>query len=366
MRNKKAFTLAETLITLAIIGIVSAITIPNLINTYQTKTWNTGANLFEKKLKIALQIMNSQQTLIGHITTENFIEELSKHIKITKICDNDNLIDCFNDSIYWLEENSTQNTTDISTIKKAKNFGHDNWDTNIIGLQFANGITSLIAYNPINMGNEEENIICKQDPYSNKIEVTNCIAMIYDTSGYKAPNTRGKDIRSINVPNLGNGCLFKIGKTCYSTILSLSEPMTYAKCAGENATTVGVKTPAGEYASKFGIKNCYYDNDYWASAAEACGGADKLPTEQQLTDLANYLYNSDKVTQAGTTSNLKMDMEKLSLFNFTLDSSNIFVVWSNNEANGQYTYSRYFHKTRSGQRYSTRETNNHYTLCIGN
>ena len=34
---KSAFTLAETLITLGIIGIVAAITIPNLIHTYQEK-----------------------------------------------------------------------------------------------------------------------------------------------------------------------------------------------------------------------------------------------------------------------------------------------------------------------------------------
>jgi len=35
MHKKKSFTLAETLITLAIVGIVAALTIPNLINNYQ-------------------------------------------------------------------------------------------------------------------------------------------------------------------------------------------------------------------------------------------------------------------------------------------------------------------------------------------
>ena len=34
-RTPKAFTLAETLITLAIIGIVAAMTIPSLVQKYQ-------------------------------------------------------------------------------------------------------------------------------------------------------------------------------------------------------------------------------------------------------------------------------------------------------------------------------------------
>ena len=35
MKNKNGFTLAETLITLGIIGIVAAMTIPTLINGYK-------------------------------------------------------------------------------------------------------------------------------------------------------------------------------------------------------------------------------------------------------------------------------------------------------------------------------------------
>ena len=37
MDDKKAFTLAEILITLSIIGIVAALTIPNLIQNYKRK-----------------------------------------------------------------------------------------------------------------------------------------------------------------------------------------------------------------------------------------------------------------------------------------------------------------------------------------
>ena len=39
LRSQRGFTLAETLITLGIIGVVAAITIPNLITNYQRRAW---------------------------------------------------------------------------------------------------------------------------------------------------------------------------------------------------------------------------------------------------------------------------------------------------------------------------------------
>ena len=41
MKKKKAFTLAEVLITLTIIGVIAAITIPNLYSKYQKHVWVT-------------------------------------------------------------------------------------------------------------------------------------------------------------------------------------------------------------------------------------------------------------------------------------------------------------------------------------
>lgn len=48
IRSTEAFTLAEVLITLAVIGIVAAMTIPTLINNYQKKDYHFASetNLF--------------------------------------------------------------------------------------------------------------------------------------------------------------------------------------------------------------------------------------------------------------------------------------------------------------------------------
>ena len=90
-----AFTLAEVLITLAIIGVVAAMTIPTLVANYQDKAFETASTTFQRKLGEALKIMNVNSNLAGFQTTESFVEELSKHIKITKTCSNDKLTDCF-------------------------------------------------------------------------------------------------------------------------------------------------------------------------------------------------------------------------------------------------------------------------------
>lgn len=57
---KKAFTLAEVLITLAVIGIVAALTIPKLIQNNNQKAWDTAADVFNKRLEVAARVMNTQ------------------------------------------------------------------------------------------------------------------------------------------------------------------------------------------------------------------------------------------------------------------------------------------------------------------
>ena len=56
--TNKGFTLAEVLITLGVIGVVSALTLPTLIKNYQKKTWveglKVGVSIFEQGFKQAM------------------------------------------------------------------------------------------------------------------------------------------------------------------------------------------------------------------------------------------------------------------------------------------------------------------------
>ena len=55
--KKAAFTLAETLITLTIIGIVAALTIPNLISSYQKHTYVVGLKKAYSQLQNAMKMI---------------------------------------------------------------------------------------------------------------------------------------------------------------------------------------------------------------------------------------------------------------------------------------------------------------------
>uniref|UniRef100_UPI00402A565C type II secretion system protein n=1 Tax=Candidatus Scatousia sp. TaxID=3085663 RepID=UPI00402A565C len=58
--RKKGFTLAEVLITLGIIGIVAAMTLPTLVNKYQKRTYIAGLQKFYTQISQAMQTMKQQ------------------------------------------------------------------------------------------------------------------------------------------------------------------------------------------------------------------------------------------------------------------------------------------------------------------
>ena len=276
MTKRFGFTLAEVLITLAIIGVVATMTIPTLVADYQKKSWETSRDVFNRKLTEALRVMNVQQTIANKGDTINFVNELSKHFKITKICSNDKLQDCFNSEVVWGDE-----TVDMSKVKKAKHFGLE-WDSDLIGVQFANGTTGLVAYNPD----------CTGDPYNNRFEGTGCTSILYDTSGFKSPNTNGKDINNFGaITSLGGStCAFEVNGKCF-TAPFYPEPHKWNACT-ESGKSEDAEDKA--FMAKYDLDYCMNStigtDDYWAGAVDACGGTDKMPTMEDLAALANQLY----------------------------------------------------------------------------
>ncbi len=308
----KAFTLAEVLITLAVIGIVAALTIPALVKNYQERTWGTASQVFERKLEEALKSMNAQETLAGYSTTKDFVNELSKHIKITKICENDNLTSCFVNKIYW---GSGQEEIDTTSIKRAASFGQDSWDTETIGVQFSNGINSILAYNPA----------CTQDPYNNQYTGTSCLAILYDVSGFKSPNTSNKDIRGLNVSSLESSCGLIINGLCFSLPF---KPTRISKTECEELSDNG-------YGNN---KELCVENDYWAGLVKQCGGINSVPTLNQLAKIADYVYNTEGIG-VGQTNNLTLDSDKVMELGLKvyLGDNYTFWIFSNEEYVNNYT-----------------------------
>ena len=96
--KRSGFTLAETLITIGIIGVVSALTIPNVINKYRAKTFET---LFKKsysnisqayeKTKSDLGVFNLSEIYTvyqqgkGYYLASEFINAFDKNLRVVKI-----------------------------------------------------------------------------------------------------------------------------------------------------------------------------------------------------------------------------------------------------------------------------------------
>jgi len=346
--ERTAFTLAEVLITLGIIGIVAAMTIPTLVANYQEKSWGTAATVFERKLTEALRVMNTQQTLAGHTTTQSFVDELAKHFKIVKTCDSNNLKNCVEENITWnvldiSNGGSESDTLNLANLKTAADLGKADWGTETIGVQFANGTTAIMAYDPS----------CRQDPYSNTVTGMSCISMIYDTSGGKSPNATSKDIRAYN--NKIANCAFKSSSTCYGQPFK-PEPITKAEC--ENIK------------SSLGINKCYYDNDYWAGAIKTCGGTNNVTSSTDLAKIANYVYNTD-VIEEDTDSDENYDGDPLILDNTKVSKlglSGEFYLWaSEEETEGKWASHRDFFQTSTiyYNDWSTgRSTSSRHAICV--
>lgn len=102
MKKKKAFTLAEVLITLGIIGVVAAMTLPSLVNKYKAKVYETGlkksyANLQNAYImtKANLGVSNLQREFATYDSenrvyprAQEFISAFYNELKVIKSVDN--------------------------------------------------------------------------------------------------------------------------------------------------------------------------------------------------------------------------------------------------------------------------------------
>lgn len=182
-RKSKAFTLAETLITLGIIGIVAAITIPTIMHKYYEH--QTVARLKET-YSILAQALKSLDDDYGSLDTwgvtgynedsaKVIAEKLKTVIKIANDCGtNDETGSCISTENYRFLNNK-------QTISYAK-------DTHYYKLSLMNGSSIIIKGNDVPAG---------------KTDVKTASFMI-DTNGKDKPNMWGKDFFEIDyIPDSG-------------------------------------------------------------------------------------------------------------------------------------------------------------------
>ncbi len=213
--------MAEILLSLTIIGVVAAITLPSLTGNINERTWNTQRKALYARMSQAISLMpalNGYGTLVEgndstsaqDTATETFLTDgLAKVLKINNICDNTHLEDCgvVTSFTNMAGSQTSMPTTlyELSSFFRSATFSNSSYstmDTKAAAFETQNGESIVAFYNqscPTEYLNE---VSLTQDGYAFGFPQSNmCVNFIYDLNGNKGPNTVGKDIGIMTVFN---------------------------------------------------------------------------------------------------------------------------------------------------------------------
>ena len=352
-QQKAAFTLAEVLITLGIIGIVAALTLPAFISNVQGRIQAKRVENINQKLSKVTDKMAVQSGLIGYPDTMSFVQEMKKHMSIAKVCDNSHLSECWGTTEVDVGKDKPWEISKTKTAKTLKIGEPDNW-ADTVGIVTADGTPMILSYDK-ECNFDVNNTGLQFDKSSGKSNSLACISGVFDWNGGARPNKLGDDVITLGMASgLGSSCAFEVGGTCYTAPFT-PKPMTKAECEAQK--------------SALGIKQCCstdycYNGDYWAGAVKQCGGVSKMPTMAQLGELASQLYVGNPTIGAKQDKdNIQFDSNSSTAK--ALGLTPIFRLWSGEESRSYYAYGRNFYTTYSSWGNYDRNDSSKQAACLG-
>lgn len=185
--SKQGFTLAETLITLGIIGVVAAISIPALMN----KTNNAELKAQYKKVYSDLTqatmdiISENGGTLVGAFSSStNMKNTYKEHLSVAKDCE-----EGASEGICWHTFGTYKSFNGVDAVNSDQ--------SKRPALVLNNG--ALVSFqrseSPIYLGDDNCTATCGS--------TLRCGWLLIDVNGFKKPNIVGKDIFAINILKTG-------------------------------------------------------------------------------------------------------------------------------------------------------------------
>ena len=237
-RKNLAFTMAEILLSLTIIGVVAAITLPSLTGNINERTWNTQRKALHSRISQAIALMpkiNGYGTYVSNGTdnaAETFVTAgLAKVLKINNICNYDKITDC---GFAGTDKYKNLDGKKLSETKMGANWYQDlrglnsmftdsaslgtrgdilnpqaNINPKTVAFETANGESMLTYYNPRCLPENASLNILNNTNYNYTGEAAKtqrqysqpfmCANFIYDLNGSRGPNTAGKDVGWISV-----------------------------------------------------------------------------------------------------------------------------------------------------------------------
>ena len=345
--SKVAFTLAEVLITLGIIGIVAALTLPAFISNVQGRIQAKRVENINQKLSKVTDKMAVQSGLIGYPDTMAFVQEMKKHMSIAKVCDNSHLAECWGTTEVGVGKDKPWEISKTKTAKTLKIGEPDNW-ADTVGIVTADGTPMILSYDK-NCNFDPNNAGLQYNQSSGKSNSLACLSGVFDWNGGARPNKLGDDVITLGMASgLGNNCAFEVGSTCYTAPFTPT-PMTRAECEAQKST--------------LGINGCDYDHDYWAGAVKQCGGVSKMPTMAQLGELASQLYVGNP-TIGATEYKEDIQFDSNSSTAKSLGLTPIFVLWGVEDSSSS-AYCRVFGTRSSYRNYNSRNNSGVPAVCLG-
>ena len=346
--GKVAFTLAEVLITLGIIGIVAAMTLPAFISNVQGRIQAKRVENINQKLSKVTDKMAVQSGLIGYPDTMAFVQEMKKHMSIAKVCDNSHLAECWGTTEVDVGKDKPWEISKTKTAKTLKIGEPDNW-ADTVGIVTADGTPMILSYDK-NCNFDPNNAGLQYNQSSGKSNSLVCLSGVFDWNGGARPNKLGDDVITLGMASgLGSSCAFEVNGTCYTAPFT-PKPMTKAECEAQK--------------DELGIKGCAYEQDYWAGAVKACKGVSKMPTAAQLAELASQMYvGNPSIGAKEEKRGIQFDSNSSTAK--ALGLTPYFYLWSGEEDSSRHAYGRYFRTTYSGWGYDTRNSSNDQAVCLG-
>ncbi len=346
---KVAFTLAEVLITLGIIGIVAALTLPAFISNVQGRIQAKRVENINQKLSKVTDKMAVQSGLIGYPDTMAFVQEMKKHMSIAKVCDNSHLSECWGTTEVDVGKDKPWEISKTKTAKTLKIGEPDNW-ADTVGIVTADGTPMILSYDK-NCNFDPNNKGLQYNQSSGKSNSLVCLSGVFDWNGGAKPNKLGDDVITLGMASgLGNNCAFEVNGTCYTAPFT-PKPLTSAEC--------------NEQKDKLGIKYCKTgDRDYWAGAVKQCKGVSKMPTMAQLGELASQLYVGNPSIGAHENKEyIRFDSNSSTAKSLGLTP--YFYLWSGEEHSSNYADGRIFDPTGSHWGNGHRGDSDFQAVCLG-
>ena len=259
---------------------------PTLLkNIAERSNSEAQANLAQKITK-SMDLMRADGGLERtYASTDEFVDEFSKYIKISTRCDAAHIANCWSTKTVTT---SGGNTYEVKNAKTGKNLNLNNKSDNV-GIILADGATLILTYNPnagiIGDGDTVTPSFAdlpigfgRTKKFAYTTSVTDSIDFVMDVNGFKGPNSEARngkqyDIRSFKVARFSKECA--------------GDRVSGIGCTYQLPTYTPIKEDSEEMIKLDPSWIKYNKGDsYWAGAKKACNEIGmSLPDKSKLESI---------------------------------------------------------------------------------